>query len=272
MADDEPPPGIDAGIPNPARMYNYFLGGKDNFAADREAAERVMQVAPEAPALARRNRAFLRRAVRHLVAEAGIRQFVDIGTGLPTEGSVHEVAHEMDPGVRVAYVDNDPVVLAHSRALLSGTAAATVTVQGDLRRPEEILADPELRSLIDLAEPVAILLVAVVHFLSDDDKPAELVARLRESVAPGSHLVLTHVTDEERAGAARDGAAVYRRASSGITLRSREQIHELFDGFQLIEPGLVPLDDWRPDDENPLARRARRHLPTWFLCGVGHAP
>ncbi|GAB3884101.1 hypothetical protein GCM10027612_17300 [Microbispora bryophytorum subsp. camponoti] len=135
MADDEPPPGIDAGIPNPARMYNYFLGGKDNFAADREAAERVMQVAPEAPALARRNRAFLRRAVRHLVAEAGIRQFVDIGTGLPTEGSVHEVAHEMDPAVRVAYVDNDPVVLAHSRALLSGTAAATVTVQGTCGAP-----------------------------------------------------------------------------------------------------------------------------------------
>ncbi|MBX6381558.1 MAG: SAM-dependent methyltransferase [Microbispora sp.] len=270
VSDDAPPPGIDAGIPNPARMYNYFLGGKDNFAADREAAERVLQVAPEARALARSNRAFLRRAVRHLVAEAGIRQFVDIGTGLPTVGSVHEVAHELDPGVRVAYVDNDPVVLAHSRALLSGTAETTVTVQGDLRRPEEILAHPDLRSLIDLSRPVAVLLVAVLHFLTDDDKPAELVSRIRESVAPGSHLVLSHVTDEERADEAREGAAVYRQASTGITLRSREQIHELFAGFRLIEPGLVPLDDWRPDDENLLARQARRHLPTWFLCGVGH--
>lgn len=272
MVDDfATPPGIDVHTPNAARMYDYFLGGKDNFAADREAAERVLKVAPEARALARRNRAFLRRAVRYLVTEAGIRQFVDIGTGLPTGGSVHEVAHELDPGVRVAYVDNDPVVLAHSRALLSG-AGGTVTVQGDLRRPEEILAQPELRSLIDLSEPVAILLVAVLHFLSDDDKPTELVSRLQDAVPPGSHLVLSHVTDEDRAHDARQGADVYRGANTGITLRSRERIQELFGDFRLVDPGLVALDDWRPDDENLLARQARRHLPTWFLCGVGRRP
>ncbi|RGA06861.1 SAM-dependent methyltransferase [Microbispora triticiradicis] len=271
VADDAPPPGIDASVPNPARMYDYFLGGKNNYAADREAAERVLRVAPEARMLARRNRAFLRRAVRHLVTEAGIRQFVDIGTGLPAQGGVHEVAHELDPTVRVAYVDHDPVVLAHARALLSG-AGSTVTVRGDLRRPEEILADPGLRSLIDLSQPVAILLVAVVHFLSEADKPAELVARLRDAVVPGSHLVLSHVTDEERGGAAREGAAVYRGSDAGVTLRSRDQIQELFDGCEVLDPGLVPLDDWRPDDENPLARQARRNLPTWFLCGVGRIP
>ncbi|MCT9935362.1 SAM-dependent methyltransferase [Planotetraspora sp. A-T 1434] len=269
MAEDATaPPGIDVHIPNAARMYNYYLGGKDNFPVDREAAERVLAVAPEARELARQNRAFMRRAVRYLVAEAGIRQFLDIGTGLPTEGNVHEVAAEVDPGTRVAYVDNDPVVLAHARALLSSTTN-TLAVPGDLRQPQDILDDSELRSLIDFTEPVGILLVAVLHFLTDSDKPAELIARLRDAVPPGSYLVLSHVTAEDHTAAAQKGAAVYRRANASITLRTRTQITEMFEGFEVLDPGVVRLDEWHPDHEASIA--GGRDLPTWFLCGVGRA-
>ncbi|WP_235558055.1 SAM-dependent methyltransferase [Sphaerimonospora mesophila] len=270
MAEDAAvPTGIDSHIPNAARMYNYFLGGKDNFPTDREAAERVLTIAPEARELARQNRAFLRRAVRYLVAEAGIRQFVDIGAGLPTQGNVHEVAAEVDPGTQVAYVDNDPVVLSHARALLSSTTN-TIAVQGDLRDPEAILDDPELNSLIDFTEPVAILLVAVLHFISDSDKPDDLIGRLRDAVPRGSYLVLSHVTAEERPDTAHQAAEVYRDANMSVTLRSRERILGMFDGFELVEPGLVREDEWRPDQE-PLAGSAGRATPTWFLCGVGRS-
>ncbi|MEW9530484.1 SAM-dependent methyltransferase [Microbispora sp. NPDC049125] len=260
-------PGIDAHIPNAARMYNYLLGGKDNLPADRRAAERLLTVAPEARELALRSRAFLHRAVRHLAADAGIRQFVDIGSGLPEGRTVHEVAAEADPGTRVAYVDNDPVVLAHSRAMSGATC--TVTVEGDLRRPEEIMADDGLRSVIDLSEPVAILLVAVTHFLPDGDRPEEKIARLCDAVPPGSYLVMSHATDEERAGAAHLGASVYRGTNVTMTLRDRERIRELFDGFKIKEPGLVPLDDWHPEDEAPPMRG--RDMPVWSLCGVGRS-
>ncbi|GAA0360625.1 SAM-dependent methyltransferase [Microbispora corallina] len=271
MTDDgAAPQGIDAHIPNAARMYDYFLGGKDNFPIDREAAERVLKVAPEARELARRNRAFMRRAVRHLVSEAGIRQFVDIGTGLPTKGNVHEVAAEVDPGTRVVYVDNDPVVLTHSRALLSN-ATNTVTVRGDLRDPEDILTNPELEALLDFSEPVAVLLVAVLHFLPDSDKPGDLIRRLRDGLPEGSYLVMSHVTAEERAGAAHLGASVYSRASAAVTLRSRARISELFDGFELVEPGLVRLDEWHPEPDASSGDFGGKELPTWFLCGVGRA-
>ncbi|GIH73183.1 SAM-dependent methyltransferase [Sphaerimonospora thailandensis] len=271
MAEDAAvPPGIDSHIPNAARMYNYFLGGKDNFPTDREAAERVLALAPEARELARQNRAFLRRAVHHLVAEAGIRQFVDIGAGLPTEGNVHEVAAEVDPGTRVAYVDNDPVVLTHARALLSN-ATNTVAVQGDLRDPEAILDSPELSSLIDFTEPVAILLVAVLHFVPDGDKPDELIGRLRDAVPRGSYLVLSHVTAEERSDTAHQAADVYRNANMSVTLRSRERIRRMFDGFELIEPGLVREDEWRSDPDAASAGSTGQATPTWFLCGVGRS-
>ncbi|GAA0995272.1 SAM-dependent methyltransferase [Acrocarpospora macrocephala] len=269
MPDEAPvPPGIDASTPNAARMYNYYLGGKDNFAVDRAAAEQVLKVAPEARELARQNRAFLRRALQHVMAETGIRQFIDIGTGLPSEGNVHEIVHARDPDASIVYVDNDPVVLAHARAILSRTSS-TATIRGDLRRPIDILNNPELRDLIDFSQPVAILLVAVLHFLTDDDKPGEVIARLRDSLAPGSHLILSHVTADERAYAAQQGAAVYRKASASITLRHRQQIMELFDGFELIPPGLVRLHDWRPDEDSAFATYRGRELPTWFYCGVG---
>jgi SAM-dependent methyltransferase len=268
LVPEEPTRAVDISTPNAARMYNYYLGGKDHFAADRAAAERVLAVAPQTRDLARQNRAFLRRAVRHLVTEAGISQFVDIGAGLPNQGNVHEVARALNPDARVAYVDNDPVVLTHARALLTRTPG-TIAVCGDLRRPGELLNDPGLRALIDFSRPVAVLTVAVLHFLAPDDKPAARVAEIRDVLAPGSHLVLSHVTGDDRIEAARQGAAIYRRASAPITLRSREEILSLFDGFRLVPPGLVPLPAWRPDETDSHEHFVSRRLPTWFWCGVG---
>ncbi|MBO3746800.1 SAM-dependent methyltransferase [Streptosporangiaceae bacterium NEAU-GS5] len=268
LVPEEPTRGIDISTPNAARMYNYFLGGKDNFAADRAAAERVLAVAPQTLQLARQNRAFLRRAVRHLITEVGITQFIDIGAGLPTEGNVHEVARALNPDARVAYVDNDPVVLTHARALLTRTPG-TIAVRGDLRRPYELLNDPDLRALIDFDRPVAVLTVAVLHFLAADDKPARRVAEIRDALAPGSHLVLSHVTGDDKTEAARQGAAIYKHASATITLRSREEILGLFDGFRLVPPGLVSLPAWRPDEEDSYEHFVSRRLPTWFWCGVG---
>jgi len=258
--------GIDVTTPNVARMYDFYLGGKDNYAVDREAAEQVLRVAPQAPALARANRAFLGRAVRFLVREAGVRQFLDLGAGLPTQGNVHEVAREADPASRCVYVDNDPVVLTHGRALLTGVGGVAV-VDGDLRRPADLLADPLLQAALDLSEPVAVLFVSVLHCLTDQEDPWEVVRALGEAVPSGSHLVVSHITAAEEPDAAQAGAAVYRRADSAMTLRPGEAIGRFFDGFELLEPGLVPLTDWRPDSTGP-----QRRLPAWFLCGVARKP
>lgn len=260
---------ITANTPNVARMYDYYLGGKDNFAADRAAAGQVLAIAPATSALARANRAFLGRAIRHLSA-AGIRQFIDVGSGLPTRENAHEVAQREAPDSRVAYVDNDPVVLAHSRALLASDQR-TIVVGADMRRPDDILEHPDLRKSLDLSRPVAVLFVSVLHCLTDEDKPAQIVARFREHMAPGSHLVISHITAQEQADTAEAGAEVYRRmnASTPMTLRGRQQILALFDGFELLEPGLVPLPSWRPDVRPATGGVRRSSLPTWFLCGVG---
>ncbi|WP_018657096.1 SAM-dependent methyltransferase [Actinomadura flavalba] len=256
------PPGIDVSVPNVARMYDFYLGGKDNYAADRAAADEVLRVAPQAPALARENRAFLDRAVRFLAGEAGLRQFVDIGAGLPTQGNVHEVAQSVAPDARVAYIDNDPMVLAHGRALLASTPG-TVTLAGDLRAVDDLLADPALREVIDLDRPVGVLLISVLHCLDDDERPHETVAALRDALPSGSHLAISHITAGERAEVAQEGARVYRRASTGMTLRSADSIGRFFDGLDVLDPGIVPLAAWRP------AVPPRADLPTWFLCGVG---
>ncbi|GAA2720158.1 SAM-dependent methyltransferase [Actinocorallia aurantiaca] len=263
---ERPPVEIDVTTPNVARMYDFYLGGKDNYAADREATEQVLRVAPQTPALARANRAFLGRAVRFLVREAGMRQFLDLGAGLPTQGNVHEVAQGAAPASRCVYVDNDPVVLTHGRALLKGVGGVEV-VPGDLRRPSELLDDPLLRKAIDLSEPVAVLLVSVLHCLTDQEDPWEVVRVLGEAVPSGSHLVVSHITAAERPAAAQAGAAVYQRASSAMTLRPGEAIARFFDGFELLDPGLVPLTDWRPEPSGP-----QRGLPAWFLCGVARKP
>jgi hypothetical protein len=239
------PEGIDIDRPSAARLYDYYLGGSHNFAADREVAERVLAVAPDAPMAAQLNRAFLRRAVRHCV-DAGIRQFLDIGSGIPTLGNVHEVAQQAAPDARVLYVDIDPVAVAHSRAILDGNDRATA-INADLRDPKRILDDPELRAVLDLSQPVALLLVAVLHFVSDDDNPAGLLATLRAALAPGSYLVLSHATSEGRRVESQRVVELYRNTANALHMRDRVDVAPLFAGFELVEPGLVWAPQWRPE-------------------------
>jgi len=242
-----PSAGLDTSTPNPARIYDALLGGKDNFPADRTAAHAILNVAPQARRGARENRAFLQRAVRYLAADAGIRLFLDIGTGLPTQGNVHQIAQAVSPDVRVAYVDNDPVVHVHANALLADNTT-TVAVLADLREPEVILGHPQVRRLLDLAQPVAVLLVAVLHFIRDEEDPAGLVARLRDAMAPGSYLVLSHATADFHPEAGAKITDVYQRASAPLVLRSRSQIGRFFEGFDLVAPGLVQPASWRPGE------------------------
>jgi len=257
--------GFDPNTPNVARLYDYYLGGKDHFPADREAAERILLVAPELRAAARANRAFLGRAVRHL-AEAGIRQFLDIGTGLPTQGAVHEVANSVAPGSKVVYVDRDPVVMVHARALLAADGD-TVAVEGDLRRPAEIFKDPAVTEAIDFSQPVAILLVAIMHFIDETDDPGQIMRTLREAMAPGSYLVLSHGTNEARPDAVRRGTEVYRNATAPLVLRDRARIRALFEGLELMDPGLVWLPEWRPGQSDTIDFMDRPES-SLILCGV----
>ncbi|MEV0148469.1 MULTISPECIES: SAM-dependent methyltransferase [unclassified Nonomuraea] len=258
--------GFDPNTPNVARLYDYYLGGKDHFPADREAAEKILAVAPEVRLAARANRAFLGRAVRHLAA-TGVTQFLDIGTGLPTQGNVHEVAREVAPGARVVYVDRDPVVLVHARALLADDENTTV-VEGDARDPGSILKNPDVLKLIDFSRPVAVLLVAVMHFVSEDDGPEQIIGTLREAMAPGSYLVMSHGTSDARADAVDKGVEVYRSATSPLVLRSRDRVRELFAGFDLVEPGMVWLPQWRPD-ETDMIDFADDPQSSLIVCGVG---
>ncbi|REE95466.1 S-adenosyl methyltransferase [Thermomonospora umbrina] len=260
--------GVDVTTPNIARIYDYFLGGKDNYATDRAAAEQIMKSVPEAPASARANRAFLTRAVRFLAGEAGVRQFVDVGAGLPTQGNVHEVARGVNPDARVAYVDNDPIVLAHARALMVEDEGVAV-VQGDLRRPEEILADERLRRLIDFREPVAVLLVAILHFIGDDEDPFTMVARLLDTLPAGSHLVISHGYEGGMDGGASERAqSVYRRSTSSIHSRDPEQVARFFGGWEILDPGVVWISQWRPTPDDAMADPSVTH----FLGAVGRTP
>ncbi|MGW4406138.1 SAM-dependent methyltransferase [Nonomuraea sp. NPDC004702] len=257
---------FDPNTPNVARLYDYYLGGKDHFPVDRQAAERILAVAPEVRAAARANRAFLGRAVRHL-AESGIRQFLDIGTGLPTQGNVHEVAAKVAPGSRVVYVDRDPVVLVHARALLTGHGEDTTVVEGDLRNPGDILRDPEVLRTIDFSRPVAVLLVAIMHFIEESDAPERILKTLREAMAPGSYLVMSHGTSDARPDAVSAGTEVYRNATARLALRSRTRIRELFEGFELVEPGLVWLPEWHPDQADTIDFMDRPES-SLIVCGV----
>lgn len=259
------PEGIDTGQANVARVYDALLGGTHNFAADRDLARAVRSVEPQVRTIARMNRACLGRAVRYLAAEAGIRQFLDIGSGIPTEGNVHEVAQEADPEARVVYVDNDPVAVAHSRAILADNPRAQA-IQADLREPEHILSHHAVRDLLDLTEPVAVLLVTILHFIKDEENPAALVAHLRTAMAPGSYLVISHATTADRPDTAKAAAQAYQRASAQVTPRSREAVHDLFAGFDLLDPGLVYLPQWRPHTPDDVDEH-----PEWcmMLAGVG---
>jgi hypothetical protein len=240
------PAGFDTATPNIARMYDYFLDGKDNFAADREAADRLIEMMPQLPRVARANRAFLGRVVRTLVGEYGIRQFIDVGAGLPTAGNVHEVAHEAARDARVLYVDNDPVVCSHGRALLTGDRSQII--EADLRRPGEILRHEQTRALIDFSEPFALMFLSVLHFVPDEEDPQGVIARFREVMAPGSFLVISHGTQESSPDDPRVklSGEVYSRSAAGLALRTLESLRGLFDGFELVEPGLVWITDWRP--------------------------
>jgi len=232
-------------------VYDYWLGGKDNFAADRVLAERVMVNAPEVTMACRENRAFLGRSVRMLAGQ-GIRQFIDIGTGFPTLGNSDEAAHSVAPDAHVVCVDNDPVVLAHSRALLARRGPALTTVlKGDLRDVERILSEPELNAVIDFNRPVAVLLVAILHFLRDSDDPAGIIARFRDRMAPGSHLVISHATYDFNIKVL-NNSRVYNDATAPFIPRSRAQIVALLEGFDLLEPGLVDAPHWRPDGTRPI--------------------
>ncbi len=245
--DGHPSAELRTDVPHPARVYDYWLGGKDNFAADREAAEAVIAVRPTVVRDVRANRAFLRRAVAWIASEAGVEQFLDIGTGIPTSPNVHEVVQAVIPAARIVYTDNDPIVLAHARALLaSGPDGETAYVDADLRAPEEILA--RAASTLDFARPVAVLLVGTLHLINDDEAPYAIIARLMEAVAPGSYLVVNHPASDVHAEAAADGAR--RLAQSGstpTTRRSREQVAAFFDDLELVDPGVVQTHRWRPD-------------------------
>jgi O-methyltransferase involved in polyketide biosynthesis len=248
------PEGVDVTRPSIARIYDYLLFGKDNFAADRAAADKLMQSRLDPRRLALANRAFLGRAVRFL-ARQGISQFLDLGSGLPTEPSVHEVARDVTPGARVVYVDHDPIVVAHNDALLA-TRDGVTTVRADVRDPEGVLGHDALNGCIDFDLPVAVLLLGVLHFISADEDAPGIVARFRERMAPGSYLVVSVGTsDGADPEMLAEATATYAGARMPFTLRSRDQILDLFDGFDLVEPGLVSLPEWRREyntDQTPL--------------------
>jgi hypothetical protein len=261
LEDLDVPVAVDVTVPNAARMYDYYLGGANNFPADREAAEHVLRVAPWIRGTAIENRAFLRRVVAWLTREKEIRQFVDIGTGLPTGDNVHEIAHRLAPDTRVAYADNDPVVLGQSRGLLAGIENA-VPLRADLRDPQGVIHHPHLVDFIDWSQPVALLLVAVMHFITDEHQPLEIIRAFRDAMVPGSYLVISHVHHEEDASTTSEVSSVYANSSASVVFRTREQITALFGGFELAEPGVVPLPEWYPEPRSFPAGEV------WGLAGV----
>jgi O-methyltransferase involved in polyketide biosynthesis len=259
---------VDQATPSAARIYDYFLGGKDNFACDREVADQLLRIAPETPAMARANRAFLGRAVR-FIAEQGIRQFIDIGTGLPTRDNVHEIAQAVAPESRVVYVDNEPTVLAHARALLADNPQ-TVVVDADLRDPAALLADADLNRLIDFGRPVGLILVGILYFLTEVDRPLEVVRTLREAMPSGSYLAMTHVVADDRQNELGQAQELYRSFTkqTGSGMRTREEVTAFYDGLDVVEPGLVHTQDWRPDGSSPTDAA----IPRWILGAVARKP
>ncbi len=258
--------GIDTSTPSIARVYDYLLGGKDNFACDRVVAEQLRAAVPEVEIMAAQNRAFLGRVVRYL-AEEGIHQFVDIGTGLPTQDNVHQVAQSLVPEARIAYVDNDPIVLAHARALLAENPN-TIVVNGDLRDPKSILTDPDLTKLIDFTEPVAILLIGILYFFTDDDRPFDIVDELKSAMAPGSYLALSHVVSDDDLPGITRAQEIYRTflPGKGDARRTRAQVQHFFDGLELSEPGVVYVRDWHGEEDSDTARSM------WMVGGTGRKP
>lgn len=248
-------------------MYDAMLGGQHNFAIDREALAAFTAIDPQVRSLARANRAFLGRAVRFLAAQ-GVRQFLDLGSGIPTQGNVHEVARAAAPGSRVVYVDNDPVAVAHSSSLLADDPLTGI-VNADIRDPEEVLRSPQVKQLLDPDLPTAVLMITIMHFVTDDEDPAALVAAYREALPSGSWLALTHATSEDRPDTAAAVGKLYRsKTASPVTARSRERIAGLFDGYAMVDPGLVYVPLWRPDPEDEVPDNPSEY---WVFAGVGRA-
>ena len=259
------PPGIDTSKANIARVYDYWLGGNHNFRADQDAARALITVEPNARAIMRANRAFLGRAVRFLAGEAGIRQFLDIGSGIPTKDNVHEVAQHTAPGSRVVYVDNDDVAVAHSRLMLQDNPGATI-IQADLREPDKILADPEIQLLLDFGQPIAVVLSAVLHFIPDDAQAAGIVATLRGALVPGSYLVICHAYRDEQPDLVSSFEDVYNsRVTAQLRVRTRDEITRLCDGFTFLDPGLVRIPQWRPDSPADVPADLEKY---WGLVAV----
>ncbi|MEV5412766.1 SAM-dependent methyltransferase [Thermopolyspora sp. NPDC052614] len=251
---------FDPSVPNVARMYNYGLRGKDNFEADRALAEEMIALVPKARLIAQENRRFLLKAVQEL-ADQGIRQFLDIGAGFPTEENVHQVALERAPDSRIVYVDNDPEVLAHARALLADNPQ-TIVVDGDLRDPKAILTNPAITAHLDFSQPIAVLLAAVLHFIVDDAEAGQIIERIREVLAPGSHLVISHSFAGQADERLREeGLAIYARTGIGaITARTPEQLEGFLHDMEILEPGIIPVEGWRPEWDDV--------VPDWATPGL----
>ncbi|MGV9674228.1 SAM-dependent methyltransferase [Nocardia sp. NPDC003482] len=257
-----------------ARMYDYYLGGKDNFAADREAASTVMEVFPETAQAARANREFVHRAAR-FAARSGIRQFLDIGTGIPTEPNLHNAVQAVDPRCRVVYVDNDPLVLAHARALMFGSAEGrTDFIPADIRDPHVILESETLREVLDLSQPVALNLAAILHFVTDEEGAYDIVRTYMDAFAPGSHLAVTHGSSDLNPEVFEKIVGVYARAGMTVALRDKAAVTRFFDGLDLVEPGVVPVHRWRPNPDFYIPEERLAWADTAFgvWCGVGVKP
>jgi hypothetical protein len=259
------PEGLDVDRPSAARIYDYLLGGFHNFEVDRAAARHAMTVIPDIVTQAQANRAFLHRSVRYLVG-AGVRQFLDLGSGIPTLGNVHEIAQAVDPDARVVYVDIDAIAVEHSRQLLA-TVPGTAVLRQDMRKPEAILADPALRAVFDLSQPVAVILIAVLPAVPDADDPFGIVTRYRDALARGSYLVIAHGSNEGRdEQEAERLVAISRQTPTPITLRSKAQVAAFFDGFDLVEPGLTFAPSWRPETPQDAGEHPDR---SGNIAGVG---
>ncbi|PZS37857.1 MAG: hypothetical protein DLM62_16920 [Pseudonocardiales bacterium] len=239
-----------------ARVYDYYLGGSHNFAVDRQLARRAIELWPEMPLVMQANRAFLRRSVRYMISQ-GITQFLDLGSGIPTEGNVHEVAQIASPQTRVVYVDTDLVAVAHSRAILAGSQHADI-VQADMRDVAAILDDPRARRLIDPTQPIGVLMVAILHFVPDQSDAANIVAQYRKTMVPGSFLAISHATDAGRPDVVAPITALYRRIATDLTMRSIPELEALLAGFDLVPPGIVFVPLWRPDSPADVDDRPER--------------